>query len=60
VQLRDRLPSLFEPTPQDIRTALGSFASGDRFAELSRDFFARPGEASREFHGAPAPTCDPG
>lgn len=41
VQLRDHLPSLFEPTPQDIRAALGSFASGDGFAELSRDFFAR-------------------
>lgn len=41
VQLRDRLPSLFEPTPQEIRAALGSFASGDRFAVLARDFFSR-------------------
>jgi hypothetical protein len=41
VQLRDRLPSLFEPTPQEIRAALGSFASGNRFAILARDFFAR-------------------
>ncbi|MGX9352230.1 hypothetical protein ACS3QZ_13590 [Shimia sp. W99] len=41
VQLRDRLPSLFEPTPQEIRAALGSFASGNRFADLARDFFAR-------------------
>lgn len=41
VQLRDRLPSLFEPTSQEIRAALGSFASGNRFADLARDFFAR-------------------
>lgn len=41
VQLRDQLPSLFEPTPQEIRAALGKFASGDRFAVLARDFFAR-------------------
>ena len=41
VQLRDRLPSLFKPTPQDIRTALASFASGQNFATLARDFFAR-------------------
>lgn len=41
VQLRDRLPTLFEPTPQEIRAALGSFSSGDRFAQLARDFFAR-------------------
>lgn len=41
VQLHDRLPSLFEPTSQEIRSALGSFASGNRFAELARDFFAR-------------------
>lgn len=41
VQLRDRLPTLFEPTPQEIRAALGSFSSGDRFALLARDFFAR-------------------
>lgn len=41
VHLRDRLPSLFEPTSQEIRMALGEFASGDRFATLARDFFAR-------------------
>ncbi len=41
VQLRDRLPSLFEPTSQEIRAALGSFSSGDRFALLARDFFSR-------------------
>lgn len=41
VQLRDRLPSLFDPTPQEIRASLGSFASRDRFAALARDYFAR-------------------
>ena len=39
VQVRDRLPSLFEPTPQDIRTALASFASGQNLATLAREFF---------------------
>lgn len=41
VQLRDQLPSLFEPTPKEIRAAPGKLASGDRFAILARDFFAR-------------------
>ena len=41
VQIQDRLPTLFEPTPQEIRKALASFASGQNFAGLSRDFFAR-------------------
>lgn len=41
VQLRDRLPTLFKPTPQDIRKTLASFASGQNFAVLARDFFAR-------------------
>lgn len=39
--LRARLPTLFEPTQQEIRKALAGFASGDRFAGLARDFFAR-------------------
>ncbi len=41
VQLRDRLPSLFDPTPQEIRTVLASYSSGNNFALLARDFFAR-------------------
>ncbi|TDL91375.1 hypothetical protein [Meridianimarinicoccus aquatilis] len=41
VNLRDRLPTLFEPTSQEVRIALGEFASGDKFAHLARDFFAR-------------------
>lgn len=31
VQLYDKLPSLLEPTPQEIRRALASFASDDAF-----------------------------
>lgn len=50
VQLRDRLPSLFEPTFAEIRTALGSFASGDRFAVLARDFFARLTHRSLDYY----------
>jgi hypothetical protein len=41
VQLRDRLPSLLKPSPQEIRKALASFSSGQNFARLARDFFAR-------------------
>lgn len=41
VQLNDRLPSLFEPTSNDIRQALAGFSSGQGFALLARDFFAR-------------------
>ncbi len=41
VQLYDRLPSLFEPTPTDIREALAVFSGGKGFAILARDFFAR-------------------
>jgi hypothetical protein len=39
--LRARLPTLYEPTPQELRRALAGIASGDRFAGLDRDFFAR-------------------
>lgn len=41
VQLQSRVPSLFEPTPQEVRSALGSLAQGRNFAMLARDFFAR-------------------
>lgn len=41
VRLRDKLPSLFEPTPQEIRGALASFASGQNFTGLAGAFFAR-------------------
>src|SRR5262249_4380411 len=35
------LTSLFRPTPEDARLALGKLAAPDRFARLARDFFAR-------------------
>lgn len=41
VQMRDRLPTLFDPTPQEIRKVLASFAIGQNFAVLARDFFSR-------------------
>ncbi|WP_050927606.1 hypothetical protein [Aestuariivita boseongensis] len=41
VQLNDRLPSLFDPTPAEVRRALAGFSSGPGFAVLARDFFAR-------------------
>jgi hypothetical protein len=41
VQLQARVPSLFDPTPQEVRTALGALAQGKNFALLARDFFAR-------------------
>jgi hypothetical protein len=36
-----QLPSLFGPTPGDVRDAVGRLAGGDRFAKLARDFFSR-------------------
>ena len=41
VALNTRLPSLFEPTPTEVRKAIAGFSSGDSFAVLARDFFAR-------------------
>ena len=35
------LPSLFGPTPGDVRSELGKYAGRDRFAVLARDYFAR-------------------
>lgn len=40
-QLRDHLPTLFDPTSQEVRKVLASFASRPNFATLARDFFAR-------------------
>ncbi len=34
------LPGLFDTTSEDVRYALGKLAAPDRFAKLSRDFFA--------------------
>jgi len=50
VQIRDKLPSLFEPTPQEVRKALASFASGQAFAGLARDFFARLSYRSLDYY----------
>ena len=50
VQMRDRLPTLFDPTPQEIRKALASFASGPKFAGLARDFFARLSYRSLDYY----------
>lgn len=35
------MPSLLEPTPADLRSALAAFSSGSGFAGLAREFFAR-------------------
>lgn len=39
--IEPQLPSLFAPEPAECRKALGRLSSGDRFAALARDFFAR-------------------
>lgn len=36
-----QLPSLFTPTPADVRDAVGRLAGGDQFAKFARDFFSR-------------------
>lgn len=39
--LHRALPSLLEPTPQEIRQELGRLAGGQRFAGFAREFFSR-------------------
>lgn len=39
-KLGERLPTLFEPTPQELRKALAGYASGQEFSRLTRTFFA--------------------
>ena len=39
--LAAELPGLFDTTGEDVRHALGKLAAPDRFAKLSRNFFAR-------------------
>jgi hypothetical protein len=34
------LPSLFMPTPEEVRKSLGRLAAKERYGELARDFFA--------------------
>ncbi len=43
-EMEARLPSLFEPTPADLRSALGQMSSGQGFSGLARRFFS---EATR-------------
>ena len=50
VQLRDKLPTLFEPTAQEVRKALASFAGGQEFSALARDFFARLSYRSLDYY----------
>jgi hypothetical protein len=50
VQLRGKLPTLFEPTPQEVRKALASFAGGKEFSGLARDFFARLSYRSLDYY----------
>lgn len=50
VQLRDKLPTLFEPTPQEVRKALASFSGGQEFSTLARDFFARLSYRSLDYY----------
>ncbi len=40
-EFEQSLPSLFEPTPGEIRKAIGQLSSGDRFAGYARRFFAQ-------------------
>ncbi|MGB5558199.1 MAG: hypothetical protein WBN04_09335 [Paracoccaceae bacterium] len=49
-QMRDRLPSLLDPTSQEVRNVLASFSSGQNFAHLARDFFARLSYRSLEYY----------
>lgn len=49
-ELRSCLPSLFDPTPQEIRQALASFSSGSNFAHLARAFFAKLSYKSLDYY----------
>jgi hypothetical protein len=44
------LPSLFGPTPEEVRREIGRCASGDRFAALAREFFARLTQRSLDYY----------
>ncbi len=47
--IEPQLPSLFEPDPTELRSALGRLSQGDRFASLARDFFARLTQRSLDY-----------
>ena len=44
------LPSLFATSADDVRLQLGKLASNDRFAKLTRDFFARLTQKTLEYY----------
>ena len=44
------LPSLFGAGPEDVQRAVGRFASGDRFSQLAREFFARLTHRSLDYY----------
>ena len=44
------LPSLFEPSPQEVQRAIGRFAGGERFSTLAREFFARLTKRSLDYY----------
>ena len=50
VKLSGKLPTLFEPTPQEVRNALASFSGGQEFSALARDFFARLSYRSLDYY----------
>jgi hypothetical protein len=44
------LPSLFEPSPEEVQRAVGRLAGGDRFSGLAREFFARLTQRSLAYY----------
>jgi hypothetical protein len=44
------LPSLFGPAPEDVQSAIGRFAGGDRFSTLAREFFGRLTQRSLDYY----------
>ena len=44
------LPSLFAPTPQELRRALGALSVGQRFAGLARSFFAEVARRTLDYY----------
>ena len=45
-----RLPSLFEPTADDVQRAIGRLASGEGFSTLAREFFSRLMQRSLNYY----------
>ncbi len=39
--IRPRIPSLFGPSPEDVQREIGRLSSGQQFAVLAQEFFAR-------------------